>query len=227
MRLAKRGKTLALGVTIVLFTLIILIAIFVVSLRVNRENIFKQTECALPCWYGIRPGESTETEFLEIVERYPRNFSSLERFENSDTTSYLWFDKDLRFHLRNFIENGRIRVIRINTRNQINLGQLFAALGEPTTYKVEIAGGDEGSFSANFNYDEIGLAFSRFDYPYDSNRVLGEGKCSLNLSAEFTVEEIYIFENAYPDLEPEILSGRESAIPWEGFQNARLAECLP
>lgn len=227
MRLAKRGKPLALGTMIVLFILSILIAIFVISLRVNRDTIFKQTECSLPCWYGIRPGESTETEFLEIVEQYPRNFSSLERFENSDATSYVWFDKDLRFQLRNFIENGRIRVIRINTSNQINLGQLFATLGEPTTYKVEIAGGDEGSFYANFNYNEKGLAFSRFDYPYDSHQLLGEGKCSINLSAEFTVEEIYIFESDYPDLGPEITSGRESAIPWEGFQNARLAECLP
>lgn len=219
----KRRRSFTLGSMIVLFIAVALIALFVISIRAARNNIFRQTDCSLPCWYEIRPGESTEEEFLESVEQYPRNFASLSRYENTETISYRWLDKNLRLHISAFIKNDRVQVIRINASNQINLGQLFATLGEPSMYKAEIAGGDEGSFFAFFFDEEIGIAYSKFDYPYDSDALRGDDECSINFSEEFTVEKIYIYKNDDPDLGSEIVTGRQGAVPWEGFEEARLA----
>jgi len=174
----KRRRFFILGCVVTL----LIAVLFVRSVSVARNKIFRQTDCSLPCWYDIRPGESTEKELLEVVEKYPRHFTDLSRFENSSGISYSWFDKGLRLHFAASIVNDRVRVITINAANQISLGDLFTTLGEPDMYQIVIAGGDEGSFSAFFFYEEFGIAYRRFDYPYGSEALRGDDNCSIRLS---------------------------------------------
>jgi hypothetical protein len=53
--------------------IILLIFLFVTACSVSpdEESILDKSSCDLPCWNGIIPGQTTEAEFLEILQNLP------------------------------------------------------------------------------------------------------------------------------------------------------------
>lgn len=157
------------------------------------ENLMPE-KCEMPCWRTIKVGETTEEQFLQMAKTHPEQFSDLFRSESSDSSVYYrWDDTEAKQFLSAFFDTNQIvEAIRINTADQVHLGNAIALFGQPDTYSVSlVGGGGEGSLAVNLSYENLGIIMSQFFLPYvPTEEELNT--CSVDISEEFPIGIVYL-----------------------------------
>ena len=109
----------------------------------DEKSILDKSNCVLPCWNGIVPGQTTEAEFLEILQNLPN--IDTDTIKHQKTSEGNIFDKDIFFSFRegwtlsqrpklhgvaSIIENTVSSFIICGAINT-SMGQLVEQVGEP------------------------------------------------------------------------------------------------
>ena len=101
------------------------------------SSILTSTECAPPCWHGIRPGETTSWGMLDFLlgQDWVNGGSIRESTKGNETTRIAWkFQRpagDTAGYA--YFQDGRVTAISINTIGSLNVHELFEVLGDPKT----------------------------------------------------------------------------------------------
>ena len=78
--------------------LLIFLLITACSVSPDEQSILDKSSCALPCWNGITPGQTTEAEFLEILQNLP--IIDTDTIKHQMTSQGNIFDKEIFFSFR-------------------------------------------------------------------------------------------------------------------------------
>lgn len=78
--------------------LLIFLLITACSVSPGEESILDKSSCDLPCWNGIIPGQTTEEEFLEILQDLPN--IDTDTIKHQKTSEGNIFDKLIFFSFR-------------------------------------------------------------------------------------------------------------------------------
>ena len=168
-------------------------------------------ECRPPCWEGIRTGETTFLEALNLV-RDLEFVSDEGRIKTNDYKSLFWYRGDGHSAIIRFYEN-KVIFIRFNFRERIyDLGSMVNNFGEPDGYTV---GFDEGFYAITVFYPNIGLVFVAFQ---DWGDPISQDMPVVRfyfLSPEDSLNFPSIFHNYLKLSYPNIREKRY--IKWEGY----------
>jgi hypothetical protein len=103
----------------------------------HPSSILTSTECEPPCWYGIRPGETTSWEVLDflLIQDWVIGRSINEWTTGDETTQIAWkFQRpagDTAGYI--YFHGDRVTAISISTIGSLNVSEAFLLLGQPAS----------------------------------------------------------------------------------------------
>lgn len=171
----------------------------------NEKSILDISNCELPCWNNINPGQTTEKELLEIVEEQlginkNRILNAGKAWNTFDNRIYFSITRNL--DVEAYVLNDRIAIMDLKGILSINFGQMVERIGYPN-YIITV-GGHDGSISVIALYPEKGVGYT--SYAVDGD---------LDLQQSDEVQSLAIFDhNLYIDL-------LDAGMFSNGFFNAR------
>ena len=196
----------------------------------SLAKAFSQSEpgCDLPCWNGMKPGETSEADFLVLIEDIQKTSTfDLDRFEvDAQTIQYRWFDPTLERMIRALFGDDRLQWIEIDGYPN-SLREIIDELGPPDTYQALIAGGEQDMLSLLTFYEGQGVFIDMFTVPYKIPSTASSPICSIEVEEEIKVASIYIVQQDESEKMLETVWPLPShpIMPWTGFGTIDLSEC--
>jgi hypothetical protein len=187
--------------------------------------------CVSPCWQGITPGESTEADFLALVESLPANkFDSLKQNELiPNGTQYIWYDRTTSFANEIIVQDDRIIFVSFQNRRDFNLDMILDYLGQPDSYTAGVYPGEAYMLVLNIIYETKGVVVTIRQVPFDAPSSAFPPECLLDAVPELPVWYINLIESS---LSGEIDLGlsrvdiiRAESNPWPGLGTINLTDC--
>jgi hypothetical protein len=171
--------------------------------------------CAPPCWQGVVPGETSEAEAKEILERLPYVRDLGWGIYTEEAT---WSNPCLRtseFRASSGVpvnriafEGGLVQMIRVNIDHHLTVGELIARYGPPDKIVPSVVGDGGGViyFGVDMFYPGEGLVVeaASLERPGDLSDISVP-----SVDAEMAVKTVTYFS---PTSMEDIVAGRSSAF---------------
>lgn len=196
------------------------------------ETIFASKEnCITPCWQGITPAQSTESDFLTLIDSLPHN--KFEDVRRSDLipqgTRYIWYDQTNSLAGSLEISDGIIIFIGFQSRDELTLGAIIEYLGPPNAYTARVSTGEAYVFNLYMYYENKGVVVNVRSIPFDALPTAFQPTCEVSLTDDMLVRQIYLIEPGSTD---EIMSSLsrelivlEESKSWAGLGTVKLTSC--
>ena len=224
----NRRRLLQLSVILLLTVAGLLVAYNSSSDQISRALIITEPNCQLPCWHGLTPGVTTETEFLSVVANSTgASFNDLERFVSDQRSFfYRWHDSSFGLTVQAVFEDGTLSWIRIFVEPH-ELKEIVDVLGPPDSYQALIEGGEQDMLVFYTFYQGHGVFVDLFTVPYQVPVSASSPICSINVNERMEANAIYIVPRSTEEMMLEhVWAVERSPIhPWNGFGNIALSEC--
>jgi hypothetical protein len=149
----------------------------------DEESILDKSSCVLPCWNGIAPGQTTEAEFLEILQNLPN--IDRDSIKDQYTSEGNIFDKLIFFSFR--------QGWTLNQRPKLH-GE--AAIIENTVSSFTICG------AINTSMDRLAEQVGKPEHIISGNNFYG-GRLVILIDSEEGVRYSYITELDKLEITPE------------------------
>ena len=189
------------------------------------SSILTSTECAPPCWHGIRPGETSSWRMLDFLlgQDWVIGGSIRERTKGNETTQIAWMFQRPAGDTAGYayFQDDRVTAISIRTIGSLNVNELFDVLGEPKTMVALSRNADTRHWvELNLIYPDEG-----FLVEVDIDRQAHVQQNQVEIAEETPVYRVVFFEpSRYADLLGErVLIDRpidtitSNIQPWSGF----------
>lgn len=195
-------------------------------------TIFQESRsgCSAPCWLGIVPGVSTESDFTAIVETTPSaRFDDMKsRAYGLRFVQYTWRDRVAHSLMSLKLENDSASHVSIQTEPDITLQSAFEVLGAPQTYASFASIGEQPRISLYLFYESEGIVIETF-IPQSEIPIID---CHFDLPPSTTIDQFYLIQ---PATAQEALDSLQGTLPsrlliphpWPGERNLELSICPP
>lgn len=196
------------------------------------ETIFASTEnCITPCWEGITPGQSTENDFLELVNSMSSN--KFEDVKRSDLIPkgirYIWYDRAIFLAGSLEIYDSTVAFISFQSKEEFTIGTILEHLGSPETYAASFSPSEAYVLDLYMFYENSGIVVNMRSIPFDAPSTAFQPTCEVELVADMFIREIFLLE---PGSTKEIMSrlsrelyNLEGFKTWSGLGTIKLTSC--
>lgn len=182
-----------------------------------KSILASEADCTSPCWRSLRPGLSSEEDFLKLVNASgSRLFDDISHTElNPEGIEYAWDDREYNIFNRVRIHEDRIRLLGFRPRNNnISLSMITELNGQPSMYGASILGSHDFYIILSLIYEGQGVVIEA-DIP-----ITEEELEAVTFSCEFEVDWNRVPQRLYVYLvEPGIASEMVQNDPIGGFTN--------
>ncbi|MCC6605185.1 MAG: hypothetical protein IT327_18400 [Anaerolineae bacterium] len=189
--------------------------------------------CSAPCWQDILPGESTENDFLSRIKSLPEHEFHDLRDQRIDIqrTYYVWENRETDYVGALEIRNDEIAyIIFQHLDKELMLESTIELLGLPDAYVATVAPGESALFDLNLIFVEEGVIVNSRIVPYDTLSSAFQPSCSVTVTADIPVSEIYLtepFASASDTIHnlSGLIPAFEEPQTWPGFGLIELTSC--
>lgn len=197
------------------------------------KSLLTDYPCRAPCWAGLIPGQSSETDvYLALLSSPWVKSGSLK----PSWTSIAWYPKAKKRQFPNLaaIRDGKLLVLTINIDYRLTLGEVVEKYGPPEAVHAYLGSWHHvfgESYTIYLDYPAWGLIMVSHPYSQTHEVLVREGVGVL--SPEFLVEKVTYFaptglEAALRDLSTVpstvVRHELEGTQPWQGFGEVKLAD---
>jgi hypothetical protein len=197
-----------------------------------QSILFSTYDCEAPCWQGIMPGESTEKDFLDLVDSSPsKNFDQLNRNELSEGLQYLWYDRSTSILSSLDINNDVISFVNFQfvQGENLTLESVINTLGPPDFYTARVSSGERDMFNFNVFYEDKGIAVNFRIIPFSIPASASHPDCQVEITSNMPARSIYFVapgtvEELQDDLD-RVFFIHEEPKPWPGLGVVHLTLC--
>lgn len=212
-----------------------LIILFIISAcstsSEDTRSILDKSTCTLPCWNDIVMGQTTEDEFLQIIERLPDIDQGSIRITNQRWNMYdnqIYFSFQKRWSLRqNFVTQADIYIIdnivtdmSICRQLRTNIGEIVNAVGEPES--IITGGAMTGGKDVILIWSEAGLSVS-----YNTNEIPESQRAEISPEIEIICLDLFDSDLYYKMMDAGFFSmgyynaeeTLKAMYPWNGYGN--------
>lgn len=182
-----------IGFIFLLCAALIIAARQIGSMGTSRAD-YLEPICDLPCWQGVKPGETAYNQFQKILESV--------RSENTIRTSAI------------IEEQGTVTALVLGVRGKMRLGDVIQVYGAPQYIQVRRSavlistGGSREVYTDFYLYWADGYVEVRVSYP----------GLTLRLSPLMEVVQIFMREPVGDSIVP------LGSLPWQGFVHMPLTD---
>jgi hypothetical protein len=192
--------------------------------------------CLTPCWQTIVPGQSSQEEFLKLVENMPS-----ERFDDlhqtilkPEGTEYTWHDNAYGFFNRIRILEGRVKLLGFQPRSREYTFLMFENIwGDPSFYKALRLGIEKAYIQIILIYEDDGVVIEIW-IPITASEIEQVlASCEFEIDWEAHLEKIWIYlvepgvAGAMAQNSPigDYSRSSHKPQPWEGENPVKLTLC--
>lgn len=153
-------------------------------------------ECLAPCWQTIVPGQSSQEEFLKLVENMPS-----ERLDDLYQTAlkpegieYTWHDNVYGFFNRIRILEGRVKLLGFQPRSrEYTFSTIESIWGDPSFYKALRLGVDKAYIQIILIYEDQGVVIELWIPITASELEQSLDNCEFEIDWETHLEKVWIY----------------------------------
>ena len=200
---------------------LLLVACKATTDRDLAEFFGNDSSCRPPCWHGITPGITSESDALSIIANPAISDPESHSVRSYDSPSTLWylFELNQGTSAGVMVSHGLVGMIELRPDFRLKLGNLIDRVGEPDFVYVEDSVGGEIYYIVELYYLGEGIMARFFS---DPERDVPPGYTSLTGTTE--IETISLFKPA-DSLEEALENSRSldpttalvHAVKWDGF----------
>ncbi len=216
---SRVGKVAKVGVVVTV--LLVLLAIFlwlgtkyaesqkqIVQTRLT-ETVMTRESCPLPCWQGIVPGQTTNSQLLEFLKTKQKvDHTTPEESGGSIRQEFSWQDLSINIIGRAYVKDNRVQAlsVRVLPGFQLTFGDLIQRYGAPEQVEpgAYLFGQEQAGAAIDFYYPQIGAAFA-------SNAEAQSATGQAIVRPELAVVYIFLFPAG------SIETMRATSMEWSGF----------
>lgn len=192
-----------------------------ITLEDYKQTWFRGDSCALPCWEGITPQETSLEEAIEVLNQHPL-ITDIYPYDN-ETIGFFLNLHDRRYG--GFLDYQKqrpytIQEIRLNLYS-FSLGELIEAYGEPgyvlvsthTSLMPKAPSDGSSIYGIGVLYPELGFVVGGYGDSIDAGQEI-ESVTFFGTPFELPLDQRmrYIFGR---------MTGSTELIPWQGYQSFR------
>lgn len=174
-------------------------------------------DCAAPCWQMMIPGQSTQEEFLDLVEMSPsKQFAEMNQGAlQVEGVVYSWDDDVYESFNQIRIYEERIRLIGFQPKSRsITLAMLQNILGSPTAYGASQLGVEKVYIQMILIYEVDGTVIEIWIPATERDINIAKSNCEFEIDWEVPLEKVWIYFVAPNSAEEMVQYG-----PIGGFNN--------
>lgn len=183
----------------------------------NSESILNNSVCDLPCWNNIIPGQTTEKDFMVIIEELPSiDQDSIvnvgKPWNTFDNRIYVSVSRNL--DLETYILNDRVAMMGFSGALSMSFGQFIEIIGYPDN--IITIGGHDGSISVIALYPEKGVGYASILNESDLQIQQSDDVYSLTLfdpKRFIDILDAGMFSNGFYNAS----QMQEMMYPWKGY----------
>jgi hypothetical protein len=162
-----------LGVLLVIGLVVILIWVLYPRESLVDDSLLTGVPCDAPCWQGIIPGETPQSQAMQILKSSPYILqSSLQETGTSQDGGAVWHWRAPGRRLQPSIvwEDDVVQEITLGLTYNLTVDQLISKFGIPEAINVSAGGTPEHWYwIIDFYYPHIGVQFKAYTSEFDDS----------------------------------------------------------